>query len=120
MASIECQIVFENKTKSNLDLIKKSVEHGVFLSDPPAKIPAGMTGSWHTGSDGWATGSETIVEYKCPVSGRVYYLHAANPYVGSTWERHSIRVDDGLTSLNGHAGASSGGRADYSFKAEMK
>jgi len=44
MASIECQIVFENKTKSNLDLIKKSVEHGVFLSDPPAKIPVQTAG----------------------------------------------------------------------------
>lgn len=120
MASIECQVTFINNTDSTLECIRKALEHGVFLSDPPVRITPGSKGSWHTGSNGMMTGSESIVEYRCPKSGRTYYLHASNPYVGSTWERHSIKVDDGQTTLQGHAGGSSGGRADFTFTASRK
>ena len=120
MASIECKVHFRNNTGMPLELHRKATEHGVFLSNPPETIGEGETGSWSTGSNGMMTGSEGLVEYKMSSPDRLFFLHWANPYVGSTWQNCHIDIEDGSYSIEGHAGSSSGGRADYDFTASRK
>lgn len=119
MAAIQCSVSLENKTGSTMTFLKKANEHGVFMSTPPLTIPNGETGSWEHGSDGVATGSEGIVEYK-DTDGRVYRCHFANPFWGSTWELHSISTNDGRFEMTGNAGGSDGGRAEFKFSARRK
>jgi hypothetical protein len=119
MSSIQCEVTFTNSTTGTLSIYKKEAEHGVFLSTPPAKIQPGAKGNWETGSDGIMTGSEGSVEYVSD-DGQMFRLHWANPFVGSSWETHHISPDKGNYALSGNAGASSGGRAPFTFTASNK
>lgn len=119
MATRQCNVTFKNDTDSTLTFVKKSSEHGEFMSTPPVKIPALNSGSWEHGSSGIATGSNGIIEY-VDEKQRIYHLHFANPFLGATWQECFVSPNDGGVELTGDAGGSSNGNAKFTFTVKKK
>mgnify|MGYP001608063979 CR=1 FL=1 len=119
MAARQCNVTFKNETDNSLTFVKKSNEHGEFMSTPPVTIPPKNSGSWEHGSSGIMTGSVGIIEY-VDEKKRIYHLHFANPFVGTTWQECFVSPNDGGVELTGEASPSSNGNAKFTFTVKKK
>lgn len=87
MAARSVQVTFVNKSDHALVLSSTDRSHGIWTTDPPARIEAGATVVWASESSGVATGTEAEATYNIETAlgetGGSVHLHWDNPFVGS-------------------------------------
>src|SRR5262245_36573005 len=91
MAARSVTVSFTNKSNIALILSGKALQHGVWTTEPPARIEAGQSVAWESESSGFATGTEGDASYTIeglPGTTGGSTFHWDNPYVGSNsyWE----------------------------------
>src|SRR5262249_47962350 len=75
-----------------------SLSHGIWTSQPPARIEAGTTRSWESESSGFATGTEGEATYNIETgpgqtSGSAHF-HLDNPFIGSNSDDEAVPVGE--------------------------
>ena len=86
MAARSVTIIVDNTTDVALTGANSNLDHGIWGTNPPARIEAGATATWEAESSGVATGTEGSVDYTLELglgsTGKVH-VHFDNPFVGS-------------------------------------
>ncbi|MGV9713164.1 OmpL47-type beta-barrel domain-containing protein [Gordonia sp. NPDC003424] len=86
MAARSVTITLTNDIDAALVLTHWDLDHGVWGTNPPARIEPGTSATWEAESDGVATGTEGSVDFELDLgagtTGRVH-LFFDNPFVGS-------------------------------------
>lgn len=124
MAARSVEVFFENYLDSNLNLVPDSqiLDHGIWITPPPFKIPKAQSGvpgkgSWNSESDGFATGTEGYCTYAFydSASEEVFYIkiHWNNPFAGSSG--YDIVSNNETINVSYSGGA--GDNATVTFKA---
>jgi hypothetical protein len=94
MAARSVQITFVNNSDHALVLSSTDRSHGIWTTDPPARIEAGTTVVWASESSGIATGTEAEANYNIETApeetGGSVHLHWDNPFVGSNSYDESV------------------------------
>jgi hypothetical protein len=86
MAARSVTINFDNTTDVALVFAKSHLDHGIWGTDPPARIEAGASASWEAESSGVATGTEGYVDFSLELglgSSGTVHVYFDNPFVGS-------------------------------------
>lgn len=86
MAARSVTINFDNTTDVPLDFSTSHLDHGIWGTNPPNRIPAGASVSWEAESSGTATGTEGYADYSLELgvgSTGTVHVYFDNPFVGS-------------------------------------
>ena len=86
MAARSVTINFDNTTDVALVFAKSHLDHGIWGTNPPARIEAGASVSWEAESSGVATGTEGYADFSLelgPGSSGTVHVYFDNPFVGS-------------------------------------
>eukprot|EP01084_Bolivina_argentea_P262932 444863_1 len=106
-------VQFKNETAYTIKETSYGLDHGIWTTSSPSKIPPNSTKSWQSESNGLWTGTEGYCRYE--INGKTFRIRWNNPYAGSN--DYYCSSPEGFTvSYRG----GSGDNADVYFKIVKK